>query len=61
MARWDRVHDVALEAAKPEAAALSLERWPPRLQRLGFDPKPGESLVDTDLRGDLLRVRGRMG
>ncbi len=31
------------------------------MQQLGFDPKPGESLVDTDLRGDLLRVLGRMG
>ena len=61
VARWDRVHDVALEAAKPEVAALARDRWLPRLQQLGFDPKPGESLVDTDLRGDLLRVLGRMG
>jgi aminopeptidase N len=61
VARWDRVHDVALEAVKPAVAALAREHWLPRLQQLGFDPAPGESLVDTDLRGDLLRVLGRMG
>ncbi len=61
VAQWARVYDVALEANKPEVAALARERWLPRLQQLGFDPKPGESLVDTDLRGDLLRVLGRIG
>jgi aminopeptidase N len=61
VAQWARVYDVALEAAKPEVAALARERWLPRLQQLGFDPKPGESLVDTDLRGDLLKVLGRIG
>jgi aminopeptidase N len=61
VARWSRVHDVALEPAKPEVAALARERWLPRLEQLGFDPKPSESLVDTDLRGDLLEMLGRIG
>jgi aminopeptidase N len=61
VARWDRVHDLAPEAARPAVAALARDAWLPRLRQLGFDPRPGESLVDTDLRGDLLRVLGRMG
>jgi aminopeptidase N len=61
VARWGETHDSAAEADKPRVAALARELWLPRLQHLGFDPKPGESLVDTDLRGDLLRVLGRMG
>jgi aminopeptidase N len=61
VARWDQVHELALEAARPRVAAEARDRWLPRLQRLGFDPKPGESLVDTDLRGDLLLILGRMG
>ena len=44
---------IATEATRPRVAALARERWLPRLRQLGFDPKPGESLVDTDLRGDL--------
>jgi aminopeptidase N len=61
VARWSLVHDTALETAKPEVVARARERWLPRLEQLGFDPKPGESLVDTELRGDLIRVLGRMG
>jgi hypothetical protein len=61
VARWDQVHEYANEAARPQVAAEARDRWLPRLQQLGFDAKPGESLVDTDLRGDLLRILGRMG
>jgi aminopeptidase N len=61
VARWSQVHDTAFEADRPEVATLARERLLPRLEALGFDPKPGESLVDTQLRGDLLRVLGRMG
>src|SRR5690606_40761940 len=37
------------------------DAWLPRLRQLGFDPRPNESLVDTELRGDLIRVLGNMG
>ncbi len=61
VARWDGVYDIASEAAKPEVATLARTSLLPRLEALGFDPKPDESLADTQLRGDLLRVLGRMG
>ena len=61
VARWAQVHGYANEADKPEAAALASERWLPRLEQLGFDPKPGESLADTELRGDLVTTLGNIG
>jgi aminopeptidase N len=61
VARWAQVHGYASEADKPKVAAIASEMWLPRLRRLGFDPKPGESLVDTDLRGDLVTTLGNMG
>jgi aminopeptidase N len=59
--RWAAVHGIAREGDRSRVAAMAREQWLPRLQQLGFDPKPGESLVDTDLRGDLLTVLGNMG
>jgi aminopeptidase N len=61
VARWAQVHGYANEADRPEAAALASERWLPRLKQLGFDPKPGESLADTELRGDLVTTLGNIG
>ena len=61
VARWAQVHGYANEADRAKAAMLAGERWVPRLRQLGFDPKPGESLVDTDLRGNLITVLGGMG
>jgi len=61
VARWAQVHGYATEADKPKAAALASDAWLPRLEQLGFDPKPGESLVDTDLRGNLITTLGNMG
>ena len=59
--RWAVVHGVATETDRPRIAALARDAWLPRLQQLGFDPKPEESLVDTALRGDLLTALGNMG
>jgi aminopeptidase N len=35
--------------------------WAPRLARLGFDPKAGETVTDTDLRSQLIDTLGRVG
>jgi aminopeptidase N len=61
IARWGQVHGVASEEQRPAVAALARDAWLPRLRQLGFDPRPNESLVDTELRGDLIRVLGNMG
>jgi aminopeptidase N len=61
VARWAQIHGYANEADKPKAAALASERWLPRLEQLGFDSKAGESLADTDLRGDLVTTLGNIG
>jgi aminopeptidase N len=61
VARWGQVHGYAVEADRPRVAALAGEHLLPRLRRLGFDARPGESLVDTDLRGDLVTTLGNMG
>ena len=60
VARWAAAHGYAAEADKPTVAAMAHERWLPRLQQLGFDPRPRESLADTELRADLVRVLGNM-
>jgi aminopeptidase N len=61
VARWGQVHGYAAEADRPRVAALAGEHLLPRLRRLGFDPRPGESLADTDLRGDLVTTLGNIG
>ncbi len=61
VARWASIHGYASEADRPKAAGLARAHLLPRLQRLGFDPKPGESLPDTELRADLVAVLGNMG
>ena len=61
IARWAQVHGYADQAGRPKAAEVASEAWLPRLHRLGFDPKAGESLVDTDLRGNLITTLGNMG
>jgi aminopeptidase N len=59
--RWAAAYGLGAEGDRPAVAALARDKWLPRLEQLGFDPKPNESLVDTDLRGDLLTVLGNMG
>ena len=61
VARWGQVHGYAAEADQPEVEALAGARWLPRLRQLGFDPKPRESLADTELRADLLTTLGNIG
>jgi aminopeptidase N len=60
-ARWDDTYDAAAEADQPRVAKIARDRWLPRLQTLGFDPKAGESLSETSLRVQLLTSLGKMG
>jgi aminopeptidase N len=56
--QWAKIHALATEADRTQIAKLAAERWLPRLQALGFDPMPGESLAETSLRGKLLTTLG---
>ncbi len=61
VARWASVHGYAEADDRAAVAALAGERLLPRLRQLGFDPKADESLVDTELRADLVASLGAMG
>jgi aminopeptidase N len=59
--RWDALYD-RLDGDPPAQAALAarVERtYGPRLQQLGFAPKPNEPAVDTLLRPTLIGQLGR--
>jgi aminopeptidase N len=59
--RWAAAHGFATEADRPKLAERAGALLLPRLHQLGFDPKGGESLADTDLRATLVTVLGNMG
>lgn len=59
--RWGALHGLAADPDKARIAPLARTHWLARLEQLGFDPKPDESLADTDLRGHLLGTFGDMG
>src|SRR6266571_4596982 len=46
---------------RPGLAALVRHRVAPAVERLGWEPQPGESELGRQLRGDLLRVLGTLG
>ncbi|MXO65840.1 M1 family metallopeptidase [Altericroceibacterium endophyticum] len=49
---------------EPEEAqfnALIAQKWLPRLQQLGFEPRKGEKLIDANLRSALLGTLGTLG
>jgi len=48
-------------AAQKKLAAKVSANYKPRLLSLGFEPKPGESLPDADLRSTLIAGFGTMG
>jgi puromycin-sensitive aminopeptidase len=47
--------------SRPGLAALVRDRVGPAARRLGWEPRPGESELTRQLRGDLLRVLGTLG
>jgi puromycin-sensitive aminopeptidase len=51
---------IALES-RPGLAALVRHRVGPAVERLGWEPEPGESELDGQLRGELLRLLGTLG
>ncbi|MBT2135484.1 M1 family metallopeptidase [Croceibacterium sp. LX-88] len=60
VARWGAIHRVASEADQPAVAKAARDIWLPRLEQLGFDAVPDESLADTQLRVQLLNTLGNM-
>jgi puromycin-sensitive aminopeptidase len=46
---------------RPGLAALVRHRVTPAAERLGWEPEPGESELERQLRGDLLRALGILG
>jgi len=58
--RWAAVHGLAGAGDREKTARLVHAAWLPRLEQLGFEPEPAESLADTELRGTLLTVLGNM-
>ncbi len=46
---------------RPGLAALVRHRVAPAVERLGWEPEPGESELERQLRGDLLRALGTLG
>ncbi|MBO0749874.1 MAG: M1 family metallopeptidase, partial [Porphyrobacter sp.] len=59
---WGGLYDQLESDGDKAALAAELRKlWLPRLQALGYDPRAGEPLVDTDLRSELVATLGRMG
>jgi aminopeptidase N len=60
--RWNAMYGVLVDdAPKAQLADLARTRWLPRLQVLGFDPKPADQVVDANLRAALIGALGDMG
>ena len=60
--RWSGLYDVLQSDADRAALEATLRKlWLPRLEALGFDPRPDEQLVDTNLRSTLIATLGKMG
>ncbi len=60
--RWNGLYDVLQSTADRTAfVAVVRKLWLPRLQAVGYDPRPGEPLVDANLRSALLSTLGKIG
>jgi puromycin-sensitive aminopeptidase len=55
------VNRVIAEAARPRLEAVVRSRVREKAELLGWEPQPGETELDRQLRGDLLRVLGTLG
>ena len=61
VARWGALFGVLEdELAKERLSAHVRREWYPRLERLGYDPKAGESVADLSLRSQLVATLGAM-
>jgi len=61
VAYFGYVNRVIDEALRPGLAALVRDRLRPAVARLGWEPRAGESELERQLRGDLLRALGTLG
>jgi aminopeptidase N len=59
--QWRLVHSMVEDPADHTSlASLTRELWLPRLESLGFEPRPGEELTDANLRAELISALGAM-
>ncbi len=61
--RYETLHGIFDDQPETQRriAALGKAALAPTLQRLGFDPRPGEAAIDSILRSDVLGALGAMG
>jgi puromycin-sensitive aminopeptidase len=58
---WAYVNRVIGEDQRPDLEALVRQRVEAAVERLGWEPQPGEGELERQLRGDLLRAFGTLG
>jgi aminopeptidase N len=60
--RWNGLYPMLRSDADKTAFAAELRKlWLPRLQALGYEPRPNEPLVDANLRAALISALGDIG
>ena len=55
------VNRLVAEESRPHLEQLVRQRLEPAVERLGWEPQPGEDELGRQLRGDLLRALGTLG
>jgi puromycin-sensitive aminopeptidase len=58
---WGYVNRAIPDAQRPDLEALVRHRVAAPVERLGWEPQPGEDELERQLRGDLLRTLGTLG
>jgi puromycin-sensitive aminopeptidase len=58
---WGYVNRLIAEASRGDLEALVRQRVTGAVERLGWEPQPGEGELERQLRGDLLRTLGTLG
>jgi puromycin-sensitive aminopeptidase len=58
---WAYVNRAIAEAERSSLEALVRQRVAGAVERLGWEPQPGEDELERQLRGDLLRTLGTLG
>lgn len=60
--RWAELYELLTDAGqKAKLAGMARKVLLPRLQQLGFEPRSGEALADSNLRSNLIENLGTMG
>ena len=58
---WGYVNRLIAETSRGDLEALVRQRVAGAVERLGWEPQPGEDELERQLRGDLLRTLGTLG